>query len=158
MRREHLELTVSGVGWVETDGEPEKPTVRIEATSSEVASLLEERLTGSDGDPLAAEDIDVAVRLLGDPDTAGVNGVVAVTDRLTGEFILELNETAEDVLSFITAAKRYGDIGNTDGRYAVEIVTEGEHLVEYEKSTFLVYNADGDLLRTHSLIPSGVEL
>jgi hypothetical protein len=30
--------------------------------------------------------------------------------------------------------------------------------VEYEKSTFLVYNDQGDLLRTHSLIPSGVEL
>jgi hypothetical protein len=158
MRREHLELTVSGVEWVETDGDPEKPTVRIEATSSEVADLLKERLTGSDGEPLAAEDIDVAVRLLGDPETRGVNGVVAVTDRLTGEFILELNETAADVLSFITAAKRYGDVGNADGRYAVQIEADDGQMVEYEKSTFLVYNDQGDLLRTHSLIPSGVEL
>jgi hypothetical protein len=30
--------------------------------------------------------------------------------------------------------------------------------VEYDKSTFLVYNDEGNLLRQHSLIPSGVEL
>lgn len=158
MRREHLELTVSGVGWVETDGDPEKPTVHIDATAAEAADLLADRLTDSDELVLAASDMDIAVRLLEHADGEDATGVVSVTDRLTGEFILELNENADDVLSFITAARKYGEQSEEDGRYTVHITADGETLAEFEKTTFLVYNEDGDLLRRHSLIPSGVEL
>jgi hypothetical protein len=158
MRREHLELTASGVGWVETDGEPEKPTVHIDATATEAANLLANRLTDADESVLAAADMDIAVRLLEHPEDEETTGVVSVTDRLTGEFILELNENADDVLSFITAARKYGEQSDADGRYAVHITADGETLAEFEKTTFLVYNEDGDLLRRHSLIPSGVEL
>jgi hypothetical protein len=158
MRREHLELTASGVGWVETDGEPEKPTVHIDATATEAANLLADRLTDADESVLAAADMDIAVRLLEHPEDEETTGVVSVTDRLTGEFILELNENADDVLSFITAARKYGEQSDADGRYAVHITADGETLAEFEKTTFLVYNEDGDLLRRHSLIPSGVEL
>jgi hypothetical protein len=85
--------------------------------------------------------------------------VVSVTNRITGDFVLELNEDAEDVLRFVRAARRYGEsTDDGDGRYRVEIRVDGEELVVYEKSTFLVYSSDGDLLRSHSLIPSGVEL
>lgn len=158
MRREHLELDVSGVGWVESGGTPEKPTVHIEVTATETADRLANRLEGSDDDPLPAEDIDVAVRLQSEPEDDEATGVVSMTDRLTGEFILELNVTAEDVLAFINAARRYGEQDNADGRYGVEITADSESLASFEKTTFLVYNEDGELLRTYSLIPSGVEL
>ncbi|WP_247003979.1 DUF5793 family protein [Halosolutus gelatinilyticus] len=156
MRREHFTLDVSDVDWVETDGEPEKPSVTIDFTGP--ATDLRERLTGPDGDVLDAGETDTALRLqepLGD-DTAGV---VSVTNRITGEYILELNESAEDVLRFIRAARGYGEeVPEDDGRYEVEILLDGEPFVAFDKQMFLVYDDDGDLLRQHSLIPSGVEL
>ncbi|MDS0474323.1 DUF5793 family protein [Natrinema sp. 1APR25-10V2] len=156
MRREHFTLDVNNIDWVETDGEPEKPAVSIDFTGP--ATMLRERLTGPDGEVLEAGETDAALRLqgpLGD-DTAGV---VSVTNRITGEFILELNEDADDVLQFIRAARGYGETAADDeGRYEVEITLDGEPFVTYDKRTFLVYDDEGSLLRQHSLIPSGVEL
>ncbi|WP_440765795.1 DUF5793 family protein [Natronorubrum sp. DTA7] len=156
MRREHFTLDVSNVDWVETDGEPSKPSVSIDFTGP--ATMLRERLTGSDGDVLEAGETDVALRLQ-EPLGSDAAGVVSVTNRVTGEFILELNEAADDVLTFIRAARGYGEDATEDeGRYEVEITLDGEHYVTYDKRTFLVYDDEGNLLRQHSLIPSGVEL
>ncbi|WP_435364276.1 DUF5793 family protein [Haloarchaeobius sp. DYHT-AS-18] len=158
MRRDYFTLQVGNVDWVEDDdGTPEKPTVTIEFEGP--VSTLQERLTGIDGEPLDAEETDVAFRLqtaLDEDDQA--RGVVSVTNRVTGDFILELNEDADDVLRFIRAARRYGESAETEGEYTVNVSLEGESFVTYDKSTFLVYNEDGGLLRSQSLIPSGVEL
>ncbi|QWC19923.1 DUF5793 family protein [Halorubrum sp. 2020YC2] len=160
MRRDYFDLTVDGVG----DGADSRspPLVRIDFHGP--AELLRGRLSGggsddgADGDDLlTADEIDVAFRLrepLGEADDP--EGVVGVTNRYTGDFILELNETATDVLPFIHAARDATDDG--DARYRVEIDVEGERLVAYDKDTFLVYDHEGNLLRSESLIPSGVEL
>lgn len=157
MRRDYFTLDARNVDWVEEEAEARKPTVHINFEGP--ASTLRERLTGTDDQLLDAEQTDVAFRLQGPVDDADTSGVVSVTNRITGDFVLELNQDAEDVLKFITAAREYGkETGDMDGRYHVEITLDGEDLVEYDKSTFLVYNDDGNLLRKHSLIPSGVEL
>jgi hypothetical protein len=156
MRRDYFELDVTNVDWVDEDGEPRKPNVVIEFTGS--ASELRDRFTDNDGNLLDAEETDVAFRLTDDVDADGASGVVAVTNRITGEFVLELNEDADDVLTFIRAARRYGEATDAEGRYRVEVRIDDEDLVVYEKSTFLVYSEDGDLLRGQSLIPSGIEL
>lgn len=156
MRRDHFTLDVDGVDWIEADGDPQKPSVRIDFTGP--ATDFRERLTGPDGDLLEAEETDAAVRLQG-PLGEGTDGVVSLTDRLTGDFILELNEGAADVLQFIRAARGYGEAASDDeGRYEVVITVDGEELARYDKGTFLVYDEEGSLLRQHSLIPSGVEL
>lgn len=157
MRREHFTLDVENVDWVDTDGEPSKPAVSILFTGP--TTTLRERLTGPDGEVLEAGETDVALRLQG-PLEDEPEGVVSVTNRITGEFILELNEDADDVLRFISAARGYGETASDDGRYEVEIAFEEENepLVTYDKRTFLVYDEEGNLLRGHSLIPSGVEL
>ncbi len=156
MRREHFTLDVSNVDWVETDGEPRKPSVSIDFTGPE--TLLRERLTAPDGDVLDASETDVALRLQ-EPLDEDAAGVVSVTDRITGDFVLELNEDASNVLKFIRAARNYGEVATEDeGRYEVSITLDGEEFVAYDKRTFLVYDDQGDLLRQHSLIPSGVEL
>ncbi len=156
MRREHFTLDVSNVDWVETDGEPRKPSVSIDFTGPE--TLLRERLTAPDGDVLDASETDVALRLQ-EPLDEDAAGVVSVTDRITGDFVLELNEDASNVLKFIRAARNYGEVATEDeGRYEVSITLDGEEFVTYDKRTFLVYDDQGDLLRQHSLIPSGVEL
>ena len=157
MRRDYFGLDVEHVDWVDTDGEPRMPQVFIDFHGPD--GLLRERLTGTDGELLEAGETDVAFRLQGayedDPDA---EGVVGVTNRLTGDFVLELNERAEDVLQFIRAAREYGRRVGNDGSYRVEITVEGGPLVTYEKETFLVYDPEGNLLRRESLIPSGVEL
>jgi hypothetical protein len=157
MRRDYFELAVEHVGWVSEGGEPRKPTVHIDFRGPE--ELLRGRLTDVEGNLLDAEETDVSFRLHDDVDAPDVTGVVAVTNRLTGDFVLELNEEADDVLTFIRAAREYGRATDElDGRYRVNISIDDEHVVSYEKSTFLVYDAEGNLLRGRSLIPSGVEL
>ncbi|WP_313690880.1 DUF5793 family protein [Halorarum halobium] len=157
MRRDYFELAVEQIGWVDSDGDPRKPHVYIDFHGPD--GLLRERLTGTEDGLLDGEEIDVAFRLQTsheeDPDAAGV---VGVTNRITGDFVLELNQAAADVLQFIRAAREYGQQNDGDGGYRVEITVEGEPLVSYEKETFLVYDPEGNLLRRESLIPSGVEL
>ncbi|WP_144902012.1 DUF5793 family protein [Halobellus captivus] len=156
MRRDYFELDVENVSWVDDGDDPKKPQVRIDFHGPR--EVLEGRLSDPTGGYLDASETDVAFRLqepLDDPDAAGV---VSVTNRITGDFILELNESAADVLTFIRAAREYGRNADDDGRYRVEVHIDGEEAVVYEKQTFLVYDADGNLLRSHSLIPSGVEL
>jgi hypothetical protein len=156
MRRDYFDLTVEGVG--DDAGSRSPPLVRIDFHGPE--ELLRERLSGGEsdgGDLLTADEIDVAFRLrepLGEADDP--EGVVGVTNRYTGDFVLELNETATDVLPFIHAARDATDDG--DAKYRVEIDVDGDRLVDYDKDTFLVYDHEGNLLRSESLIPSGVEL
>ncbi|WP_435153305.1 DUF5793 family protein [Haladaptatus sp. DFWS20] len=157
MRRDYFTLDVENIDWVDADGTPRKPTVIIDFEGP--SSTLRERLTGLDGELLEADETDVTFRLQASLDDPETTGVVSVTNRTTGDFILELNEDAEDVLKFIRAARAFGDeTDESNGRYHVDIAINGDHVVEYDKSTFLVYNREGNLLRQHSLIPSGVEL
>ena len=153
MRRDYFDLTVTGVGGDADD--PATPLVRIDFHGPE--GLLRDRLSGTDGDLLDASEVDVAFRLREPLSTADdPKGVVGVTNRYTGDFVLELNETATDVLPFIHAAR--DSAGEEDAHYRIEIDIEGERLIAYDKDTFLVYDHEGNLLRNESLIPSGVEL
>lgn len=158
MRREHFDLDVRNLDWVNADGEPEQPIARIDFSGP--AEELIDRLTGVDGTALDSEAIDVAFRLR-DPfdDTDDTTGVVGVTNRLTGEFIFETNEDAEDVFEFIHAAREYGQSTDaTDARYRIRLSLADGKTMTYDKGTFLVYDDEGELLRSQSLIPSGVEL
>ena len=156
MRREQFTLDVRNIEWVETDGEPRQPLARI--TVSGKTEQLQARLRDIDGERLTADMVDVAYRLKDavEADPTAI-GVVGVANRLTGDFIFETNEDADDVFQFIQAAREYGREANTNDRYCIEIVVDDE-TVTFEKGTFLVYDDAGELLRSRSLIPSGVEL
>lgn len=156
MRRDYFELDVENVSWVDEENDPKKPRVRIDFHGPK--EVLEHRLSDPTGGYLDASETDVAFRLQDSLDEPDAAGVVSVTNRITGDFVLELNESADDVLRFIRAAREYGRASDGDGRYRVEIDVDGEPVVAYEKETFLVYDAEGNLLRHESLIPSGVEL
>jgi hypothetical protein len=158
MRRDYFELDVKNIEWVDGGGDPEKPLVRIDFQGPK--TVLEGHLTDPTGSYLDASETDVAFRLQDSLDDPDATGVVGVTNRITGDFVLELNESAADVLTFIRAAREYGRTAADadESRYRVEVSIDGEEAVVYEKRTFLVYDADGNLLRSHSLIPSGVEL
>ena len=156
MRREQFDLDVRNHEWVDTDSDPRQPLARISVSGT--TEQLYDRLTDVDGDRLTADMVDVAFRLTESVDEdPTATGVVSVANRLTGDFIFETNEDADDVFQFITAASEYGRETESGGRYRIEIVADGE-TITYDKDTFLVYDDDGELLRGQSLIPSGVEL
>jgi len=134
---------------VETeDGEFPTLTVRFSGTAREINDKLDD-----DGSSRVAADLDIAFRRTpGD----GGDGVLGVTDRVTGEFIFEADATVDVIESVVTAATPPADEDDPLYRLRVE-PGDGEPL-EAEKRTLLVYGADGDLDRQHSLIPGSVEI
>jgi len=159
MRREDITLVVSHTGWLDTDDDPRQPTLSLRL--DDAAETLSERLESKDGETLAAGEIDVTVRLHDDLQDPEATGVVAVTNRITGEYVLECNADAETVIEFVRAARRYGEATGGDALYRIELCAGGDPddpVASYEKRTLLVYGEGGELLREHSLIPSGVEI
>lgn len=151
MQREDHTLTVVG-----TDDDQSLPTMVIE--SDVPAEKLHSRLEDVDGTPLEADRIDVSFRFTSEIDADDPAGVLGITDRLTGDFLLEVNADGGTILSFVREARRQGKHDGGDAQYRIRVVGAGETLTAYDKETLLVYNNDGDLLREHSLIPGGVEL
>ncbi len=156
MRREQFSLAVTDVAWVETDAEPRLPTVTIAFDGDPDA--LAARLAGAEGEDAADDDADFAVRLQRSAEDGQAEAIVALTRRLTGDYVLELTVDPETILEFTRAARRYGESTDGGAKYRARIVADGEQLAAFEKETLLVYSPDGELLRQHSLIPSGVEL
>lgn len=154
MRREYFDLHVSNTDWVTTEGDPQKPTVVIDFDGPN--EVLEARLAGSNG-LVDADETDVNYRFHEDGPEG--DGVLSITNRITGDFVLELNAESQGVLEFIRAAHAYGEAAEDgEGRYRVTIRLDDRELLTHDKSTFLVYNHEGNLVRQHSLIPGGVEL
>jgi hypothetical protein len=149
MRRDHFTVTARHV----SSSESTDPTLTIEYNGPE--ETLTEQLTGSDDELFAAADIDAAFRLQDPKDAADASGVFSLTHRVTGEYLLEVNVAVEDVLSVVQTAREGSD---DDPSYRIRIDREGADPVVYGMAALLVYDQDGNLLRQHSLIPSGVEL
>lgn len=156
MRREQFSLAVTDVAWVDTDEAPRLPTVTLRFDGE--PDPLRERLLGGNDEPAAAEDADLTVRLQRSSETGDAQAIVALSHRLTGDYILELSADPETVLAFTRAARRYADADDAGPKYRARIVARDEELAALEKDTLLVYGPDGELLRQHSLIPGGVEL
>lgn len=157
MRRDYFTLDVHGTDWIDTESDPERPTVIIDFDGP--ASLLEKRFSGVTSEFLDGTEIDVAYRYLTEIDADETDGVVSITDRLTGDYVLELNTAGKHVRHFVRAAREYGAHSDDDAyRYRIDIRIDGETIVTYDKQIFLIYNNEGELLREHSVIPSGVEL
>jgi hypothetical protein len=150
MRRDYVTLDVR---YDDPDGD-QLPTAVL--TVDQSADMLGERLVTAAGDRLGADRIDVAYRLQTPVDEDGASGVFSLSNRVTGEFVLEVNTAIGPVQDLVEAAR-----DGPDGRgacYRVVVRQGGEEIAAHEKETLLVYDDDGNLLRQHSLIPSGVEL
>lgn len=148
MRRDYFTLDVT----IE-----EASTTRVTIDFDGPSGSFDERLTDDTGAPLTGNQLDIAYRLLGDsmePDTAGVLGV---TNRITGDFVLECNVDAGRIARFIEAAKKR-DSDSTDRQYQFVLRANDRMVLSCDRDLFLVYSQNGELLRQHSLIPSGVEL
>ncbi|MBX0285523.1 DUF5793 family protein [Haloarcula salinisoli] len=124
------------------------PTIAIEYTGP--SGGLRDRLTETAEATLDSSELDVAVRHQADSE----DGVLSLTDRLTGEFIFEVAAPVEAVDTLVSAAQRH----DGDGEYEVRLTDSNGKSLVYEKSTLLVYDEGGNLLRSRSLIPGSVEL
>ena len=155
MRRDSVTLEVADVAWLVEDDAPRRPTLRIHVEDGVTA--LRERLY-EDDEPLDAGAVDVTFRYQGSPEADDDPGVLAVTNRMTGEYLFEANTEAEAVQDFVAAASRYGDRTGDSIRYRIRVLDGDQTLADLEKRTLLVYANDGELLRGDSLIPSGVEI
>lgn len=145
MRRDYLTLDVA-TG-------PVKPAVTVAFDGP--AGLVEDRLTDDAGVPLPANRIDVSYRFL--DSAGGEDGVFALANRVTGEFLLECNADATEIDALVEAARDYRETDG-EGCYHFTVTVNGRTALSHDSATVLVYDSDGTLLRDHSLIPSGVEL
>lgn len=145
MRRDHFDVEFSAA-----DEPPhERPVIAI--TYDGPDGVLAERLS-SGGGTLDADELDVTYRSK-TADDEGRTGVLSIADRITGEFVLETNVAPETVEALV------GDAADADDKeYRIRLTdSDGESTV-YDKDLLLVYDADGSLRRSRSLIPGGVEL
>lgn len=143
MRRDTIDVTVS----LPADG---RPTLHVDV--DDPAPDLAARLSGSTGEGLAAEDVDVTVRRIDDE-----RGVLALADRLTGEFVIEAEVDLADVEALVRSIRESAE-DPEDRQYRVRLTDADGKSVLYDKRILLVYGADGGLSRTDSLIPGSVEL
>jgi len=151
MRRDYFASTVD-----DNTGEgTQRPVLTIEYDGPD--GRLAERMEAG-GSLRDDGDVDVAYRLKPEDGDASDDGVLALADRVTGEYVLELNVPTPDLYALVEAAREYGQSAETEDRYRIVLNTDGDHLATYDKSTLLVYDEAGELLRSRSLIPSGVEL
>lgn len=149
MRRDHFTVDIG-------DGDSaDKPMLSIAYDGPR--KTLTSQLTDIDDELVSAADIDAAFRLLDDLDADDATGVFSLSHRLTGEYLLEVNLSAAELLTFISRARDGGE-DDDETSYLVHIERENDDAIVYEMSSLLVYDADGELLRKQSLIPSGVEL
>ncbi|PSQ60920.1 MAG: hypothetical protein BRD21_11225 [Halobacteriales archaeon SW_8_66_22] len=149
MRRDHFTVAARHV----SPGDAPEPTLTVEYTGPE--ETLTRQLTDTAGELFVADEVDAAFRLHDDRDDEDATGVFSLTHRITGGYLLEVNADADAVLSLIDAARERTE---DDASYRIRIErAEAEPLI-YEMDALLVYDSEGDLLRQHSLIPSGVEL
>jgi len=153
MRRDYFELTVEGVD--DDTHRPVTPLVRIDFHGPD--GLLRDRLSGTDGTLLAADDVDVAFRLREPLSTTGRLGGRGRRDEPLHRGLHP--RTQRDGHGRASLHPRRARFGGRRGRpLPGRIDVDGERLVTYDKHTFLVYDHEGNLLRNESLIPSGVEL
>jgi hypothetical protein len=146
MRRDYFTFGLADIE-AKTDG---RPAVQIEFDGP--ADDATQRLTPE-------RDVDVAYRFQTPVDDDDADGVFSVADRMTGEFLMEVNVDATDILTLIDAARAYSEThSDAEDCYTVCLDAHGERVFEMAKRTLLVYDNEGSLLRQHSLIPSGVEL
>lgn len=156
MHCDTYEMELGSVEESESAATPPCPSLSI--TVSDCVDTLRERLTGATDDVLTEEAIDVAFRRRSVGKASESEGVLSLTNRTTGEYILELDTPETLIRDVVRGARRYAAGTDTNGQYTLRLQSDRERFSVWKKRTLLVYSQDGTLLRHRSLIPKGIEI
>ena len=142
------ELTVTGA-------DSGQPVLRLsfDGSRGSLQELLRERLR----DDISEEAVDVSFRSLSPIDKMG-EGVLSLSDRVTGAYVLEIRTQREPILEFVHSVREYADRTGHEAAYRIVMQANAETVTVFEKTLLLVYDANGTLRRHASLIPSDIEL
>ncbi len=149
MRRDHFTVVTESLD----PADATNPTVDINYDGPK--ETLTGQLTTEAGELTPESEIDAAFRFQDSPEEDEPIGVFSLTHRITGEYLLEFNADGNDIIDLATAAREGTE---DDASYRIRINREDGQPIVYKLDSLLTYDPDGNLLRKHSLIPSGVEL
>ncbi|MFB6086598.1 MAG: DUF5793 family protein [Halodesulfurarchaeum sp.] len=155
MRRQDFSLSTRHVERASGAETSPLPTLRLQYDGP--SADLRDGLEGGDGTALEESDVDVSLRLMDELDEVD-RGVLAVSDRLTGDYVCECNVETGRLLEFLEATKRRASAVDGPPKYRIQFVAESTPLRTFEMDTFLVYAASGELRESESLLPNGVQL
>lgn len=155
MERDHLRFEVDRTGRTDAEEGFDQPVLRIQFEGAQ--TQLADQLTAQLREGTTAEDIDISFRFLG-PSTKAQRGVLALTDRVTGDYMFECDGDGEPIHDLIQTVRERADSTGETAAYAVEIRARNGVVSDFSKEVLLVYTADGTLLRHDSLIPGHIEM
>ena len=140
----------------ETGGPPTKPTlvIRFDGSSSD----LQDRLESPEAGRSYPNELDVAFRLRSPHGDSGTRGVLTISNRLTGEHILELEPDSELISDLVDTVHGYADETGKEVQYYVDLQSDEGTVWDCENQVLLVRASDGNLLRHRSLIPTWFEI
>jgi hypothetical protein len=142
------ELTVTGA-------DSGQPVLRLsfDGSRDSLQELLRERLR----DDISEEAVYVSFRSLSSSERTD-EGVLSLSNRVTGAYVLEIRTQREPILEFVQAVREYADRTGHEAAYRIVMQANAETVTMFEKTLLLVYDANGTLCRHASLIPSDIEL
>lgn len=156
MRRGRLSVALTNVDWVESELPPEQPYLSITFDGPE--EELKERFRKSKDSGYTPDDLDFCYRIQQSSHPTVSGGVFSVSDRLTGEYLFEIDVSVKTIEKFVYAVRRYATTRDEETRYGVEIRVGNRPVAEFGKEIFLVYGSERTLLRHRSLIPDEIEI
>jgi hypothetical protein len=156
MRREEFSFETQHVGPETGETTAPLPTLKLQYGGAE--GELRAAMAKTDVSTQGKSDLDVSLRLKGDFDEPEPDGVLAVTGRLTGDFICECNVPAKQIFEFLSATKRRAAAVDRRPKYRLQMYVDDTPIRTEEMDTFLVYTKSGVLRESESLLPNGVQL
>ncbi|MBS3760938.1 DUF5793 family protein [Halodesulfurarchaeum sp.] len=156
MRREEFSFETRHVRPETGETTAPLPTLKLQYAGPE--GELRAALAQTDVSTQGKADLDVSLRLKGNFEEPDPDGVLAVTGRLTGDFICECNVPAKQIFEFLSATKRRAAAVDRRPKYRFQLYADDRPIRTEEMDTFLVYTKSGVLREAESLLPNGVQL
>ncbi|WP_128904742.1 DUF5793 family protein [Halorubrum amylolyticum] len=155
MQGDQFTIGFTTTGLAGTGADSGQPVLRLafDGSRDRLQELLSERLP----DDINEEAVDVSFRGLS-PSDGTDEGVLSLSDRVTGAYVLEIKTQEEPILEFVQAVREYAARTGHQAAYRIVMQANAETVTVFEKTLLLVYDANGTLRRHASLIPSDIEL
>lgn len=141
------------VDWAHSKGSPKVPDLVVVFEGLSLSCI--DRLREFSGDESLPEQLDVLFRVnQDDPNTPGVLGI---GNRLTGDYLLEIEVDRTRIFSFVDVVHRYADTTGRDVQYELWISSEDGLVVDYALQVLPVFSSDDGILRHRSVLPVWVD-